>query len=130
MREEPTRREVRPDRLDPELVSERWEATRGEQELVVQTDLDCWPGHFPDFPVVPGVLQISWAVRAAERWLGPAPEFERIEALKFKNLLRPGQRLRLFLEWDESRGRLAFRLFEGDTVFSEGRLVLAAPATA
>ena len=116
-------------RLDPILVAERWGATEGEQDLRVPADLACWPGHFPELPVVPGVLQIGWVVQAAERWLGPGPVLERIEGLKFKSLLRPDQCFRLALEWDEARRTLRFRLFDGDMIFSTGRLVPAAPET-
>jgi len=114
-------------RLDPELVTEAWTPTRGEQQLRVPVDLACWPGHFPDLPVVPGVLQLDWVLRAAARWIGHHPALTRIEELKFKSLMRPSQDFRLALEWNPRRRLLRFQLSDGDTIFSQGRLELTAP---
>lgn len=113
--------EERSPRLDPEVLSERC-STRGvELELRVPSDLDCWPGHFPIRPIVPGVVQIDWVMRLAVRRIGGA-RLSRIQGLKFKRLMGPGQRFTLVLETDPGTGSFHFRLVHGDTLFSTGAL--------
>jgi 3-hydroxymyristoyl/3-hydroxydecanoyl-(acyl carrier protein) dehydratase len=106
--------------LDPEVLAERRGEGAIEQALRVPEALDCWPGHFPVRAIVPGVLQLSWVVQLAERWLGPA-RLLALEGLKFKRPIGPGQHLTLTLE--AAPRRVHFRLADGDTVFSLGRLV-------
>jgi acyl-coenzyme A synthetase/AMP-(fatty) acid ligase/3-hydroxymyristoyl/3-hydroxydecanoyl-(acyl carrier protein) dehydratase len=108
----------------PLLIGE----TRGPRalarEVVVPDDLVFLEGHFDGFPVVPGVVQLGWVVEAAEAALGAAPRVAAVENLKFKELLLPGQRFRLEIEWSEARDVLRFRLAAGERVFATGRLRL------
>ena len=67
-------------------------------------------GHFEGFPVVPGVVQVGWVLDAAQAALGEAPRLAAVENLKFKELLLPGQRFRLEVEWTAARDVLRFRL--------------------
>ena len=107
--------------LDPEVLQERRGEDAIEQELRVPERLDCWPGHFPVRALLPGVLQLGWVVKLAERWLGPA-RLVGVEGLKFKHPIGPGQRLTLRLECGP--GGVRFRLADGATVFSLGRLLM------
>jgi acyl-coenzyme A synthetase/AMP-(fatty) acid ligase len=91
------------------------------RELSVPEDLAFLEGHFEGFPVVPGVVQVGWVMEAAQAAFGAPPRVAAIENLKFKELLLPGQRLRLELEWSPSREVLRFRLAAGGRVFSTGR---------
>jgi acyl-coenzyme A synthetase/AMP-(fatty) acid ligase len=94
------------------------------RELSVPEDLAFLEGHFEGFPVVPGVAQLGWVVEAAAAALGAAPRIAAVENLKFKEVLLPGQRFRLELEWSEARDLLRFHLAAGERVFSMGRLRL------
>ena len=75
------------------------EALRGEDHVErtcrVPTDLECFVGHFPDQPVVPGVLQLDWALDTAEELLGRAPRVRTIESMKLVTPLRPGDTFRI-----------------------------------
>ncbi len=89
-----------PPRLAPEVT--RIEASGGDQRrrtlLEVPTGLACWPGHFPGEPMLPGVVQVDWALREIERWRGGGARPAAIEGLKFKRPARPGDELVLDLE--------------------------------
>jgi 3-hydroxymyristoyl/3-hydroxydecanoyl-(acyl carrier protein) dehydratase len=108
--------------LAPEVLEESQGEDRIEQRIRVPNELACWPGHFPEHPVVPGVLQVHWAMELAARWRGATPAVRRIEVLKFKQLLLPGRELTLCV----SRGRrpesFHFELVDGDEIFSTGRV--------
>lgn len=93
-------------------------------QLRVPGDLACFPGHFPQAPVLPGAVQIAWALQLAANRLGTAPGCREIEALKFQHLLRPGDQATLQLRFDRASGKLHFAYRNGDTTFSSGRLVL------
>jgi hypothetical protein len=112
-------------RLDPELVAEQWTARSGTLDLRIPRDLDCWPGHFPGRPVVPGFLQLDWVMRFASRWLSPAARVRSIEGLKFKSVLGPGERCTLTLERSGDGAGLRFRLAAGERIVSLGRFELA-----
>ncbi|GEM_PF-52218 len=75
------------------------EALRGEDHVErtcrVPTDLECFVGHFPDQPVVPGVLQLDWALDAAEELLGHVPRVSAVESIKLVTPLRPGDTFRI-----------------------------------
>lgn len=111
-------------RLDPEILAERRAPDRWEQDLRVPTDLGCWPGHFPDRPILPAVLQLDWAVQLLARCLGGEMWPRRIEGLKFKQFIVPGQTLRLVLEREAGGASFRFRIAHGATTFSLGRIVV------
>ncbi len=95
-----------------------------ERKVKIPENLGWFEGHFPNFPVVPAVVQVQWVMDAARELLGKAVVLERIEALKFKEPLRPGQVLRLRVELSASRDVLEFRLWEEGHLFSSGRCLL------
>jgi predicted hotdog family 3-hydroxylacyl-ACP dehydratase len=92
-----------------------------ESRLVVPEDLAFLAGHFDGFPVVAGVVQVHWILRAAASWLGRPLHPRTFEGLKFKDVLRPGQRFRMSLETGPARSWLRFRLGGGERVFCTGR---------
>jgi predicted hotdog family 3-hydroxylacyl-ACP dehydratase len=111
-------------RLGPEILAERRAPDRWEQDLRVPANLGCWPGHFPDRPILPGVLQLDWAIQLLARWLGGEAWPRRVEGLKFKQLIRPGQALTLALEREAGGGGFRFGIAHGATIFSLGRIVV------
>ena len=109
--------------LDPEIGATRACESGLELELRVPEQLDVWPWHFPDYLVVPGVLQLDWIVRIAVRELGVG-RLLGAENLKFKTPMRPGQRLTLTLTLAADRRALGFRMADGDVVYSTGKLAV------
>ena len=75
----------------------------GTEELFVLTpepDNPAFLGHFPGDPILPGVIQVDWAI------LG---DFKGLSNLKFTSIIRPGECLELHLALDRPAGRLEFR---------------------
>ncbi|MDA7084881.1 AMP-binding protein [Pseudomonas sp. SA3-5] len=94
-------------------------------ELEVPLDLAHFSGHFPQTPVLPGVVQIDWAQQLARQLIEQLPpRFVGMEVLKFQQLVRPGDALQLSLRFDASRGKLYFTFRNGDKACSSGRILL------
>ena len=108
--------------LSPELIAERRGDAHVELDLRVPADLAVFPGHFPGFPVVPGVLQLDWVLRAARDRLGLGAAPARVEMLKFKALLRPDQCFTLRIDIGADRRAAEFALTSDGATFSSGRV--------
>ena len=72
------------------IVSDR---DQRQLEWRVPEALAVWPGHFPNQALVPGVLELEWIIREIEKWEGASFELSRVERLKFKAPIFPGDRV-------------------------------------
>jgi len=108
----------------PELLGESRSANAIERSCLVPPDLSCFPGHFPGSPMVPGVLQLDWALGLAEVWLGHAPRVLEIESLKLLLPLEPGARFRIRVEQPKST-QLRVKLWSDGEVFAKARIRIA-----
>jgi len=97
-----------------------------ELSLSIPPHLVYFDGHFDAVAIVPGVVQIHWAMHYGQRYLALAGRFARMEAIKFKELLQPGQALQLRLRYSAARQKLDFCYYADDTEFSSGRIYLHA----
>lgn len=95
-------------------------------ELSVPPDLACFSGHFPTVPVLPGVVQVDWAMALGQALLDLPPRFAGMEVLKFQQLVRPGDRIDLTLRFDAERSKLYFTFRNGGSPCSSGRILLEA----
>lgn len=88
----------------------------------VPYELPVFRGHFPSRPIVPGVVQIGWAVdiaRAAGLVSGP---FTGISSAKFRRVLQPGMNIGLRLDGQDESRQLSFEYSLGSMVVSGGRV--------
>jgi 3-hydroxymyristoyl/3-hydroxydecanoyl-(acyl carrier protein) dehydratase len=92
-------------------------------DLHVPAALIHFPGHFPDMAILPGVVQIDWAVRLARAHLPITGEFEMMESIKFQAFLLPGMHIELVLTWDVAKRRLEFTYASSQRRYSSGRIV-------
>jgi acyl-coenzyme A synthetase/AMP-(fatty) acid ligase len=109
----------------PELVGQQQVGDELQLELVVPLDLAHFTGHFPGTPILPGVVQVDWAITLGQRLMSLPPRFAGMEVLKFQQLVRPGDRISLTLRFDQGRGKLHFAYRNGDAACSSGRILWA-----
>ncbi len=88
----------------------------------VPYDLAIFDGHFPSIPILPGVVQVDWAVHIARAHLRVDAGFKGITATKFRRLVRPGMELALTLEHRPDPGELRFEYLLGHALASIGRV--------
>ena len=105
-------------------------ATQARGERAIEAGLAAFEGHFPAAAVLPGVVQLAWAVEAGREAFGLSTPVGRIEALKFQQLVRPTARLTLTLEWDAAARKLRFRYTSDAGTHASGRLCYAPDAAA
>jgi len=92
--------------------------------IEVPADLEAFRGHFPGHPILPGVVQIDWAVRLAGLHLRIDELSVRDFQVKFRNIIRPGAPLSLILQIDRIKNRLSFTYQSGEVVMSSGQIKL------
>ncbi len=68
-----------------------------EIDFELAPDLPYLPDHFPGQPMLPGVVQLGWALRFAAREFGITAPFRRLAQLKFLHPIQPGRRVTLRL---------------------------------
>ena len=95
-------------------------------ELDVSPDLPLFEGHFPDYPVLPGVIIMealaqaaSFSILVAREAEGALGFFAGIDNAKFRNQVRPGDTLTLEATIVKSSRRLCVaevKASVGDTV--------------
>ena len=116
-----------PMRLVDEIVSQDESSivckkTFGEDEFFVQ-------GHFPDFPIVPGVIQCECCLQAGAILLHGkmdgdpdlVPVATRMDSVKFKRLVRPGDTVEIHVTLDDT---------VSNAYFLTGKMMLGGKLTA
>lgn len=112
--------------LQPEVLSIHKDANTASLELLVSNELDYFRGHFPNQPILPGVVQVDWAIRFAQQHLEiPANRFVALKALKFSAPVRPDTKLALQLHWRPESNRLDFAYIAGTRKYASGQVVFA-----
>ena len=109
--------------VSPEIVSESVDSDRAEFDIRVPPDLVYLQGHFPGEPVLPGVVQVHWAIELASQHFDLNPDFTAIEGLKFHRVIGPETQLTLAIEHDAAAGKIRFTYTSGDDTYSQGRVL-------
>lgn len=104
----------------------------------VTIDEPFFNGHFPNYPLMPGVLQIEAMAQAAgilmiiqnsqfKNQTSQLPLFLGIEKARFREKVRPGDQLKIICEIISIKGRIAKasgRIFVQDKTVAEAELLL------
>ncbi len=116
----------RPDnRTDPIILRQWIEGDEARFSLQIPDNLVYFEDHFPDHPILPGVVQTQWVIDLARRL--PLPDsflesFSAMTKLKFMRLITPRNQLTLQLKVSPSDKSLSFRFFDDKGDYSSGQL--------
>ncbi|MGE8351780.1 MAG: AMP-binding protein [Pseudomonas protegens] len=110
----------------PEVLEQVQHEQEWQLQLAIPPDLAYFSGHFPATPVLPGVVQVDWALALGRQLLDLPGRFAGMEVLKFQQLVRPGDRIQLNLRFDVQRQKLYFAYLNDGAPCSSGRIILEA----
>ena len=110
----------------PQVLSQTETDGQWTLNLSIPPDLAFFSGHFPKTPVLPGVVQVDWALALGQQLLDLPPRFAGMEVLKFQQLVRPGDAIELILRFDRERGKLHFAYRNATAPCASGRILLEA----
>ncbi|MDR2207502.1 MAG: AMP-binding protein [Azoarcus sp.] len=115
--------------LPPFAVADR---TTTQNEVVLTLALrDCmqaFDGHFPQLAILPGVTQIDWALRLAQRHFPVEGSFSGLHQLRFQRILRPDDEVSLTLRFSPEKNEVRFAYTSAHGVHSQGRASFSATA--
>ncbi|AUI66521.1 MULTISPECIES: AMP-binding protein [Glaesserella] len=87
-------------------IQENLQILRGKVPL----DLHFFKGHFANFPLVPGVIELQWTQDQITHFFGKEKAILRIDNLKYQKFLRPNDEFELILKWEATKNRMGFQL--------------------
>ncbi len=108
----------------PQVTALRLMGHQVEMDLHLLTDLVWFKGHFPDFPILPGVVQLDWALGFAREHLSLDLPTGRQFQVKYKAGLFPGDRVTLRLLHAPERHRLTFTYLRAGEICSTGQIAV------
>lgn len=91
--------------------------------LRVPSDLAYFEGHFKEKPVVPGVVQLNWAVEFAKENFVLQGFVSQAAQIKFTSLLTPNVEVELELEYSPDKSCVTFSYRGKEQTYSSGRLI-------
>lgn len=102
------------------LVTE-WLQTAGclKAKLMFPSDHNCFKGHFPGCPVLPGVAQLYFVRHFARQAFADFPEASVLRRLKFQKIVSPGTEIILEIH-EKSEGAWAFSIMSVNGSCSSG----------
>ncbi len=112
------------ERLLPSINSIEQHSESVLLNLTINADLRCFKGHFDDVAVVPGVVQLDWAILFAREYLFMAGDVLDVSVLKFQKLLLPDMKVQLEIVKKSSK-KFTFNYSMNDAKFSSARVELS-----
>ncbi|MQA19153.1 AMP-binding protein [Rugamonas rivuli] len=93
-------------------------------EVDAPADLLYFDGHFDVAPILPGVVQVDWAIHYGRQYFSLPPRFLGVNALKFQQVIQPELPVQLELVHDTAKGCLQFRYLSDAGQHASGRVML------
>lgn len=106
----------------PALVSQTVEGQTAELVCRMPAELIYFDGHFADNPILPGIAQVHWAEYYGRKLLNMKGRFDRLEVVKFQQVIFPESIITLSLEYNPETDKLNFRFHSDKGVHSSGRI--------
>lgn len=96
---------------------------RVELEVIAPANLYYFDGHFSQAAVLPGVVQVDWAIQIGREHFALPKEFRAIHALKFQHIISADMAVKLELIYEPLKASLSFRYFSADRQHASGRIL-------
>ena len=93
-------------------------------EIAFPMECGLFDGHFPELPLLPGVVQTHLAIQYSQTHLTPAGVFSGFKNIKFFTPIFPGARVKLECSFEPVKKHLSFQYTSGESVHSKGVAVM------
>jgi 3-hydroxymyristoyl/3-hydroxydecanoyl-(acyl carrier protein) dehydratase len=113
----------KPEVVKPHIISLTQDADKIFMQLRVPRELGYFEGHFPEVPILPGIVQIDWAIQFAAQHFSVTAPVRRVKGLKFQQVIYPAQLLELELAYEPANKKLAFRYSSENSKHSAGAII-------
>jgi len=113
---------VKTELIWPQLLEREIGANQANLQCLIPQQLLYFDGHMQDRPILPGIAQVHWAQHYGREFFQIKGHFLRLEVVKFKQVILPGQRVGIALGYNEDNGKLSFRYESDRGVHSSGRI--------
>jgi 3-hydroxymyristoyl/3-hydroxydecanoyl-(acyl carrier protein) dehydratase len=95
-------------------------------QLQIPAELTYFEGHFPDCALLPGVVQIGWAIELGRTHVPFAGTFRALSAVKFTRVIQPDTTAWLAMEYAREKRQLTFAYEVAEYVCSSGSILFDA----
>jgi 3-hydroxymyristoyl/3-hydroxydecanoyl-(acyl carrier protein) dehydratase len=107
----------------PEIEALERSNDRLSLRFVVSPTLPYFEGHFAEVALLPGVVQIGWALEFARIHLPLSARFRSLAAVKFMRVIQPQATVTLDIVANAAKRELSFEYRSGDGPCSSGRIL-------
>jgi 3-hydroxymyristoyl/3-hydroxydecanoyl-(acyl carrier protein) dehydratase len=112
--------------LQPDIVDVARSVDEVRIAVGVPAGLFWFRGHFPEYPVLPGVVQLDWAIRWGRQHFALSSTLQPATVkVKYREVIRPEDRLTIVLGWNAAQRRLGFEYRGGEQLRSSGQVSFA-----
>jgi len=107
----------------PQILNEKCDDNSVSLSCIIPENLDYFNGHFPQAPILAGVVQLHWAVEYAKQKLSfTNHSVKNLEVLKFQEVIVPGQTLEIILT-KKNNEKVLFSYLSEKGQHASGRIV-------
>lgn len=96
--------------------------SRDEESIIYKLyfyrNCNFFKGHFKDFPIVPGVCQLFFAILFSKWAFNINFEGGQLKKIKFSNVIKPDREIDLLLA--KTKNGITYSYYQGDTTYSSG----------
>lgn len=92
--------------------------------LLFPETLKYFSGHFPQMAILPGVVQIHYAMLFAAENFPVKIQISNIKKLRFTKIIYPNKEVMLFLQHDLAANNVFFKYFFDEEIYSSGTFYL------
>ena len=106
----------------PNIVKLENDGQNAEISLIFPKNSNFFKGHFPDFPILPGVVQLFFAKEFARDIFNLNFVPQKVKKVKFSSIIKPEMKVKLILTKNENS--IDYKYTNDEKTFSSGTFVL------
>jgi len=109
----------------PQIIDQQLVDGQLTMQCYIPPQLIYFDGHMANRPILPGIVLIHWAEAFGRQFLPVTGRFERLEVVKFQQVILPQYKVSLSLKYDDATRKLSFYYESKQGIHSSGRICFA-----